>query len=566
MTSVGNGGKKASADGKKILYVFKTVWRDDGIIPWILLTHSLPNVDVNEAPIINLGAELKAKQRDLNEDLESTASVNLHREQEVKELSKLTEYRASIEREIKEIKEIEKEAIATGLRDMVVQCQEMFQNYSRDILNVNAQIEFSANQRSDKLKDLQKLKTELLRLRLEKRKFAIIIKTQRNILKLVRNFAKLALDDELGIEANNFHKDLPKICRDFIRFHDDNIERLEKECELDLNPNLFSEEELAKLERDEKSPNKADQIHKSVAPKKIGEIPKGEAQKKVEIVSSRRSKRIEKKLAAKSGASPALFQPAPPASKPILEVLGDRVLTCSNDARIEQSELQPNLLHLDRYYTADFINVLMVGCFAIPNLRVYPAYTLDQCMENTALDFFIRQRQPYAFIPLQVPFDSENSPEIKNHWVALIIDKQHRQIFYLDPAQKPVQVGLTNLLKSKLGFNKAVILNPVNCQSAEQEASRILHCGVYIVEIFIAFAKKIRENAHISGSTLIDANFPESCSVLTVLSEIACGQAERANEYRRAHIQDVDRIVRQLIAQEDQVGNEADSGTMLAFL
>jgi hypothetical protein len=214
---------------------------------------------------------------------------------------------------------------------------------------------------------------------------------------------------------------------------------------------------------------------------------------------------------------------------------------------ITRGEIYDVVSDKDSHYTADFINLLLCSfnqeCALI---KVYPANTIDR-LQQDYLEKFYLQNEPYAFIPLNLAYDRKE-PRNKNHWIALIIDKKNKLIFYLDPAKQSTEKNDSNIveiekLREALQYSKNIIFNPIDFQQKEKTEGWIRHCGVYTVEIFLTFKKALDDNKYISGCFLADPRAPESIALETVLSSISCGEAEAIPQLRQEHIDRAKKII-----------------------
>lgn len=220
---------------------------------------------------------------------------------------------------------------------------------------------------------------------------------------------------------------------------------------------------------------------------------------------------------------------------------------------VTRSELVDNFTRLNSYYTSDFINLLMHPLkSAHPEIHVYSTILIEQLQvdrnteraENYAKEIFV-QKERYAFIPVNVSYDL-NSPERKNHWIALIVDKEKQGIFYLDPARQAVRLDIDKL-KIFLKYELKIIENPIDFQKAEK-TTEILHCGVYMVEIFKAFAGYIQSDKSINYNyTVKSSHEKREMPMDKVLGTISCGLKE-AIEHRKNHREEVSQVLRKALS------------------
>ncbi|MEM8908710.1 MAG: hypothetical protein AAGD05_12755 [Bacteroidota bacterium] len=173
-------------------------------------------------------------------------------------------------------------------------------------------------------------------------------------------------------------------------------------------------------------------------------------------------------------------------------------------------------------------------------IQMYPAMSLAVLADYT--DRIVTQAAAYAFVPLSVVYDKDTDADQShtNHWAALIIDKAHAQVFYLDPARKTAIPPAVVALCEQHHVSKTVTCNPIDFQRSEKVDGWVRHCGPYVVEIFRRFYRYYTERSAqpIAGSHLADPAVANSCPVQTVLSDIPCGAAEASPALRQAHITD----------------------------
>lgn len=201
---------------------------------------------------------------------------------------------------------------------------------------------------------------------------------------------------------------------------------------------------------------------------------------------------------------------------------------------ISRDEIKFSISDYNNYYTGDYMNVLLLSSIQeIAQIKAYSAIPLEIFAGNE--QDILSQNEDYAFIPLNVAYDKSESNH-KNHWIAFIIDKRNKLVFYMDPAQKTVISEQLMIIKDKLGYKEEVIGNPIDFQQKEKKEGWIRHCGPYVIEIFKCFSHCIKENRCISGSHLPSPDINHSISVQTALSHIPCGEAENIIKIRENHV------------------------------
>lgn len=225
--------------------------------------------------------------------------------------------------------------------------------------------------------------------------------------------------------------------------------------------------------------------------------------------------------------------------KEILDLMGieENDVRQLGDISISRGEVSFNINDLDSYYTADVINILLYLLNQIQHIQTYPAIVPEQL--NQYVEQINSQIKNYAFIPLNVAFDAKNIKH-KNHWVALIIDKKHGLVFYIDPAKKTGVPKEVEELNKSISCKESIILNPIDFQEKEKQEGWVRHCGVYVVEILEAFAERVRNNQCVTGSELANTNIEkDSLSLQTILSSIPSGEAENVRQLREKHIEKI---------------------------
>lgn len=244
---------------------------------------------------------------------------------------------------------------------------------------------------------------------------------------------------------------------------------------------------------------------------------------------------------------------SPSAANPQKNILLNRIGLSDDDSKVvgdilvTRKEIEPNFDNLNSYYSGDFINLLLYSLKQSDseNIAVCPATTLEEYTKYFEDAGIGAQKRRYVFIPLHVFFDSE-SPKDRNHWAAFILDKEKQTIFYLDPAIKSTPPAV-EAFRKKLGYKNHIITNAIDFQEAEKARDQsIRHCGVYVVEIFRAFAACARNNR-----TIVDTEKPikhsdkQSMSLRNAMSTINYGLEEAAG-HRKNHIEQVNKFLQTL--------------------
>jgi hypothetical protein len=192
----------------------------------------------------------------------------------------------------------------------------------------------------------------------------------------------------------------------------------------------------------------------------------------------------------------------------------------------------------NRHYTADFINLLLYS-LNCNNIKIYPA--ISKVCLNEYYERIQEQKERYGFIPMDIISD-EKKPCRNNYWVALIVDTENKQIFYLDPEKKlekktDIPENLLILKENVLKYEKQIMINPINFAQNGMCKNWGSHCGIYVVEMFKIFSNytdKIIVDTECLDQDIFNG---VSVSIQTILKLIKCEKTENIMAIREEHVQ-----------------------------
>jgi hypothetical protein len=225
-------GVRAAPGGRQMVYSFKTTWRIGGVIPWIKVSHSMPNITYNNALIVNHEADKNTVQKKL---AELEANLRMLIKDRTEFMQELNAEHKKLEALSNELQTLEVQKIQEGIQD-IISAYEKDINYNEDKIKVEQKYtENNKNKLIRRKGDLEEGKNRLKELLKEKIHFAILVRTQLGIAKLLMSFSELADDDNLGLDKKKAHSELFETCKKYKNYFKENIVRLNKACDKDLN-------------------------------------------------------------------------------------------------------------------------------------------------------------------------------------------------------------------------------------------------------------------------------------------------------------------------------------------
>lgn len=242
-------GKKAHPDGKRIVYTIETEWKGD-VIPHFKITHTVPNIDYHESTIANLSAEVRICEGEIEEN-----RILLNGGTEVKgKKQRKKELKAEIKKLNSDI--ASKTATKEQLQETLAlsEIETILENQRKEISNTADEIEkveLEVAELNEKIKargiEIEAEKEQLQKHHLEKRNFAIIIYTQMETAKRLRDFCDLVLGNLKEKESKNSREEIVNSCLEFIKIYDNDFQKIKKECLQELN---IHDEETGEKEAD----------------------------------------------------------------------------------------------------------------------------------------------------------------------------------------------------------------------------------------------------------------------------------------------------------------------------
>ncbi|MGR3912893.1 MAG: hypothetical protein QRY71_06295 [Candidatus Rhabdochlamydia sp.] len=219
-------------EGKQMVYGFKTEWKGD-ILPWVKISHTIPNIDLNEATIINKGAEvtvLEKKQKELQLDLDGAGKLVGKK----KELETLLSQITGLERKKDSVMERITEAKNRALENSIEESRKAKEKELADNIRLrNKEKNFDELNKSREIavQSAQAIEEKIVFEKKQKRNFAIIIKNNGETAKQLREFCILVLGGEVIQEERS---SMIATCKKFKKIYDENIHHLAIQVEEDL--------------------------------------------------------------------------------------------------------------------------------------------------------------------------------------------------------------------------------------------------------------------------------------------------------------------------------------------
>ncbi len=227
-------GRKASLDGKEVIYYFKTDWVAGEPLPWIEIIHKLPKKEIYRASIINLYPEKEG----LKKDLKFCKTADLRPAQKhLKDVeAKLKEEKDRLEKYEKEILKLNDQVQFLGISSMIEQLTESIQSTEQAITRAQQANQSSQHLKMQEdylLKDQEKRRTAL---EMEKRNLAVVIKERWKIARTLYTLTDLVLKmekerkDKVGKKGN-----LEEACTAYRTIYEENEGTIAARCAKDLS-------------------------------------------------------------------------------------------------------------------------------------------------------------------------------------------------------------------------------------------------------------------------------------------------------------------------------------------
>ncbi len=214
---------KIAAGGKAIQYSFITSWKgkaDD--LPWIKISHTVPNIAHNADVIANLSKEKSLLEEKI--DAGQTALADRLRERD-----ELDQGISQLEGEIKTSNEN-----LSVYREIALNSVEYHLNENSRLINkLNQQLKISQKSRKQTRQKVIDIENRLKIKAAHKQRFAAAIYQQLEIVQSLRKFAELGMS-EAPDEDDPVQQEVVNTCRLFIKVYDERFHDLESECKKDL--------------------------------------------------------------------------------------------------------------------------------------------------------------------------------------------------------------------------------------------------------------------------------------------------------------------------------------------
>lgn len=263
-------GRKASPTGKKVAHGFKTQW-DGTVIPEIKISYTIPNIDYNEPTIINKEGLIKSQKKDLA-DFRSRleGGVLADGQEKVKgkkqELKEAENNKKRLEKEANKvnaaIEKLKMDVAVEQVGAMLKYEEESLEGVTKQIQSLEGSTRLS-DLIAGQEKEIQIHMKERVRLIKEKKHLAIVIQTQFETARQLRDFCNLVVVNK----GNSKKERIETItsCEQFMEVYDANHQRLIEESKKEL--------QLASTHaRSSETPKRATNIHTTLGNQNVADI------------------------------------------------------------------------------------------------------------------------------------------------------------------------------------------------------------------------------------------------------------------------------------------------------
>ncbi len=179
--------RNVTPEGTKVAYSYVLTW-DKKVMPWIEISHNVPNLEYNRATIINRNATKEAQEVEVKAPLEQRKIIA---EAEVVNIQ------AALTQTQQDVTRVEAAIAALNATKKTQEIALLIEQKREEVERKMAEKTGLENSRDIdekmEIKESEKLRLqeEILALKLKKRNYAIIIKTQENTLSLLLEFSEL---------------------------------------------------------------------------------------------------------------------------------------------------------------------------------------------------------------------------------------------------------------------------------------------------------------------------------------------------------------------------------------
>ncbi len=218
------GPGKADPTGKNMTYSVTTLWEAGKPIPWFNITHTLPNIDINEANIVVIQGRIDARNRTIA--------------QKRGELDLLKDEKERIKKEIAylegECQELDKNITNTKRELAIAKTEDLILAYAVQISTINNRL---THNKLNIAECYERIREEDKKIHLQRNikvQFSVIIASQFRVLELLRNFSMLGIESGAKLGIEELHSNLHERCREFFEYcSDEQMRKIKNECELD---------------------------------------------------------------------------------------------------------------------------------------------------------------------------------------------------------------------------------------------------------------------------------------------------------------------------------------------
>jgi uncharacterized protein len=165
------------------------------------------------------------------------------------------------------------------------------------------------------------------------------------------------------------------------------------------------------------------------------------------------------------------------------KIFPEMVLELKTGQYVTLDEIYRSIQTPDAWYSNDYLDTLMAALPPVAQVKCYPAISISEL--GARLEKVATQTAPFALYLVNKHYNDPNETVLLNHWVVLLLNKDARQIYCLDPAKNVVD-DLIIRIASALHWddNFVSLKNPIDFQAAEKdERVGTRHCGPYAIEI-----------------------------------------------------------------------------------
>ncbi len=299
-------GCKVSPDGKKIIYSFNLTFEKGKTLPWIKISHKIPNINVNEATIINKVAEITALKKEvanLQVELDGGNRVRGKKTERTELESDIKNLRKESKEKNNEITEFQKNLTRQKLEEMLQEQENEATKIQQD-LNKLSSSKHLEKKKEDLQQETKQEEEHLEKIHKSKRNLAMIIYSQQGTAILLRKFAQIATQKNNSDTFGKKRTAMIASCQEFMNTFDKNIKEIMKGVCLELQVNPVNIEEFIMASKEIEEENNSSQ-QKTSNKKTSLEITDNPPENPPPLETSARTKRkIQEPLITPSSSTP----------------------------------------------------------------------------------------------------------------------------------------------------------------------------------------------------------------------------------------------------------------------